>query len=65
MKRILVNLIFDMTLKSKIDKIVQLRKDNFILKGVFTVFDPVNRNGHRYYPQDVFDREIKKLNEKA
>ena len=72
MKRILVNLIFDMTLKSKIDKIVQLRKDNFILKGVFTVFDIENRNGlrpdgssYRTYTHDVFDREIKKLNEKA
>lgn len=53
-----------MTLKDKIDKIKQLR-DKVILEGCFTVFDTVNRNGPRYYPQDVFDREIKKLNEKA
>lgn len=53
-----------MTLSDKIDKIKQLRSSNFILRGVFTIFETRNIN-KRIYPQDVFDREIKKLNEEA
>ncbi len=52
-----------MTLKDKIYKIKQLRENTVELDGIFTVFNPLNNR--RIYPQDVFDREIKKLNEKA
>ena len=36
-------------------------KEKYILEGVFTQFDPVNRNGPRIYDYDIFLNQIEAL----